>query len=439
MKKKTLGCYLIVKNEENSIKECLNNLSLVCDEILVVDTGSNDKTVEIINTFPNVKLDYFKWVNDFSKARNYAMYQMKSDYIFSIDADELLNEKLIKRLNQLKEENFRDYFSINMYIELDRERFYLGGRQIVKNDKKNEWRYSVHEKLYYDESNDLVLQPTEYIIHRPKESKTHYNKYAEIYYNEYNKGDMLKEYNSSHYFYYLFFTLNNIDEYMAKKYLYNSFDLNKMLSNTENQGFNLWDCGWINDDDYYLNSLIGGYKAIEMVEPYYTKLKTDLGKLLCLSWCYENGSELNEAKYIDIAYISYQYGLFNDFIKYTKELIKKYPNSLIGKNNIDFINKTLSKINKYNIIIDCTEGSECLPSVLCLMSQYCNKGYILCNDIKDVEKYELLNFEPITNIENEGKNLYIKANTQYDRFYIKNKMQNLCYDKHENEKNIFIK
>ena len=345
MKKKTLGCYLIVKNEENSIKECLNNLSLVCDEILVVDTGSNDKTVEIINTFPNVKLDYFKWVNDFSKARNYAMYQMKSDYIFSIDADELLNEKLIKRLNQLKKENFRDYFSINMYIELDRERFYLGGRQIVKNDKKNEWRYSVHEKLYYDESKDLVLNPTEYIIHRPKESKTHYNKYAEIYYNEYNKGVMLNEYNSSHYFYYLFFTLNNIDEYMAKKYLYNSFDLDKMLSNTENQGFNLWDCGWINDDDYYLNSLIGGYKAIEMVEPYYTKLKTDLGKLLCLSWCYENGSELNEAKYIDISYISYQYGLFNDFIKYTKELIKKYPNSSIGKNNIEFINKTLSKIN----------------------------------------------------------------------------------------------
>lgn len=438
-KRKTLGCYLIVKNEEKNIGDCLNNLSNVCDEIVVVDTGSNDNTINIIKSYKNVQLEHFKWIEDFSEARNYAKSKMKSDYIFSVDADEILTDTLIESLNSLKMYNFKGLNSLNMYIELDSNRFYLGGRQIVRNTPDAIWKYPVHEKLYYDESNDLTLSEFEYIIHKPHESKSHYNKYAEIYYNDYNKGDILKDYNSSHYFYYLFFTLNNIDEYMAKKYLYNCFDLNKIISITENQGFNLWDCKWINDDDYYLNTLIGGYKTPKMVSQCYSKLKTDLGKLLCLSWCYENGENLTEDKYIELAYLSYQYGLFNDFINYTNKLMKIFPNSSIGKNNIVFINKILSNLKNYNIIIDCTEGAECLPSVLCLMSQYCNKGYILCNDIKDVEKYELLNFEPITDIKNNGRNFYIKANTQYNRFYIKDKMQNLCYNNHENENNIFIK
>ena len=438
MNKTTLGCYLIVKNEEKNIKSCLINLLSICDEILVVDTGSTDKTVDIIKNFKNVKLDYFEWVNDFSKARNYAMSKMVSDYIFSIDADELLSNNLIHRLKALKNANFNGFSSINMYIELDGNRMYLGGRQIVKNSVENLWKYSVHEKLYYDESNDLTLSPYEYIIHRPHESKSHYNKYAEIYYNEINKGDILKEYNTAHYFYYLFFTLNGIDKYMAKKYLYNCFDIKQIKSNTENQGFNLWDCNWIDDDDYYLCTLIGGYKNYKMVLPYYKKLTTDLSKLLCLSWCYDNGATLKESEFIDLSYLAYHHGLFNDFIKYTNEIIKIYPNSTIGNSNIDFIKNTLSKLDDYNIIIDCTDGLECLPSTINLMSQYCKKGYILCNE--NLEKYELLNFEPINNIIDNGKkNLFIKANVQHDRIYIKNIMQKICYNNEPKEDKIFIK
>ena len=130
MNKCTLGCYLIVKNEEEKLTGCLRCLSRVCDEIVVVDTGSEDKTVEYASKFARV--EHFIWVNDFSAARNYAKSLMASDYIFSIDADEYLTSALVEKLKLLKQDNFKGYNSINMFIELDQNRFYLGGRQIVK-------------------------------------------------------------------------------------------------------------------------------------------------------------------------------------------------------------------------------------------------------------------------------------------------------------------
>lgn len=438
--RKTLGCYLIVKNEEKDIAVCLDNLSKVCDEIVVVDTGSNDKTIDIVKRYKNVKLEHFKWINDFSAARNYAKSKMTSDYIFSIDADELLTNQLIEHLNKLKKQNFNGVNSINMYIELDGNRFYLGGRQIVRNTPNVIWKYSVHEKLYYDETNDMLLSGlNEYIIHRPHTSTSHYNKYAETYYNELNKGDILKDYNSSHYFYYLFFTLNSIDNYMAKRYLYNCFDINKIKSNTENQGYNLWDCKWIDDDDYYLNSLIGGYKRKEMVLPYYNKLTNDTSKLICLEWCYEQDKNLSEIQYVNIAFLSYHYGLFNNFIKYTKELVEKYPYNEIGQHNIGFINNHINKLNNYNIIIDCTDGYECLPSTLHHMKQYFNDGFIIINDKEKINYLELLNYKIINTLPTNKKNIIIKANKQHERFNIKDIMQNLIYGNEPSYKDIFIK
>ena len=100
MEYKTLGCYLIVKNEEDKISGCLRVLSRVCDEIVVVDTGSEDKTVEYASKFARV--EHFTWIDDFSAARNYAKSLMTSDYVFSIDADEYLTSALVKKINLLK-------------------------------------------------------------------------------------------------------------------------------------------------------------------------------------------------------------------------------------------------------------------------------------------------------------------------------------------------
>ncbi len=80
---------LIVRNELAFIDDCLKSLTGVVDEIVVVDTGSTDDTVEKARHFP-VNLHTFKWRNDFSAARNYAIDQASGDWILYIDADERL-------------------------------------------------------------------------------------------------------------------------------------------------------------------------------------------------------------------------------------------------------------------------------------------------------------------------------------------------------------
>lgn len=444
--KPTLGAYLIVKNEEHNIKKCITNLQSVCDEIVVVDTGSNDSTLEILSNINGVQIEHFKWVNDFSAARNYAMSKMKSDYIFSIDADELLNDNLINTINSLKNNDFYGYSSINMYIQLDGDRFYLGGRQIVKNTEENIWKYKIHEKLYYNESNGITINANEgYIIHEPHNSKANYNKYAEIYYKELNSGNAFNTDNFAHYFYYLFFTLNDVDYFTSRRYLYNIFNTDKIKSITENQGFNLYDVNWITQEEFIINSLIGGYKNPNMVIKYYPKLTSDIAKYICLKWCYDNGMKLTETQYVDLAYISYNYGLFKDFINLTKELITIYPDSEIGNHNISFIENTLHNLDNYNLIIDCSEGDNCWASTIYLMSQYYDKVYFKINDIRDLPSDFCCNELEVVQIiydedeiENEKKNLNISGNHQHNRIILKDIMQKLAYGYEPNSDLIYI-
>lgn len=85
---------IIAKNEEKYIGECLRRLSTYNWEIVVVDTGSTDKTVEIAYSHtPNVY--HFDWVNDFSAARNYSISKASNDYILVIDCDEYLEKDAI--------------------------------------------------------------------------------------------------------------------------------------------------------------------------------------------------------------------------------------------------------------------------------------------------------------------------------------------------------
>lgn len=82
-----LSAALIVKNEERNIKRCLSSICRVVDEIVVVDTGSTDRTVKICEQF-GAKVYHHPWENDFSKHRNQSFGYATGDWIFQIDADE---------------------------------------------------------------------------------------------------------------------------------------------------------------------------------------------------------------------------------------------------------------------------------------------------------------------------------------------------------------
>lgn len=86
----TLSVCIIAKDEEKNISRCLKSVKDIADEIIVVDTGSFDKTVAIAKDF-NAKVVNFKWCNDFSAARNKSLDMATKDWILYLDCDESLD------------------------------------------------------------------------------------------------------------------------------------------------------------------------------------------------------------------------------------------------------------------------------------------------------------------------------------------------------------
>ena len=81
----TISLCMIVKNEEKLLARCLDSVADLMDEIIIVDTGSTDRTKEIAARYTDKVFD-FAWVNDFAAARNFAFSKASMKYIYSADA-----------------------------------------------------------------------------------------------------------------------------------------------------------------------------------------------------------------------------------------------------------------------------------------------------------------------------------------------------------------
>ena len=84
-----INLVMIVKNEERSLKRCLQAARPLVDEMIVVDTGSTDRTMELAREM-GAKVYEFTWIQDFSAARNFALDQSDADWNLVLDADEYL-------------------------------------------------------------------------------------------------------------------------------------------------------------------------------------------------------------------------------------------------------------------------------------------------------------------------------------------------------------
>ncbi|MDR0927587.1 MAG: glycosyltransferase [Ignavibacteria bacterium] len=85
----TIGAAIIAKNESVNIERCLASVRSLCEQIVLVDTGSTDNTA-VLAAKCGADVVYHKWQNDFSEARNYAISHLYTDWVLSIDADEEL-------------------------------------------------------------------------------------------------------------------------------------------------------------------------------------------------------------------------------------------------------------------------------------------------------------------------------------------------------------
>ncbi len=86
-----LTLYLIVKNEEIHLEQCLSSFQGIWKNLLIVDTGSTDRTKEIATKYGARILD-FEWIKDFSAARNFALENIESEWVMMVDADDIIEE-----------------------------------------------------------------------------------------------------------------------------------------------------------------------------------------------------------------------------------------------------------------------------------------------------------------------------------------------------------
>jgi tetratricopeptide (TPR) repeat protein len=113
-KSATISACLMVKNEEEMLPGCLDSVRDWVDEIIVVDTGSTDRTVEIAESY-GARVYYQPWEGDFSKHRNYTMELATCDWIFIIDADERFERKDVPGLLEAINSGEHQVISINVY------------------------------------------------------------------------------------------------------------------------------------------------------------------------------------------------------------------------------------------------------------------------------------------------------------------------------------
>lgn len=166
----TFSLVMIVKNEEEVLHECLSSAKDFVDEIVIVDTGSTDRTKEIAMEFTDKVYD-FEWIDDFSAARNFAFTKATKDYIFWLDADDIILKEDQEKLKKLKEELTYDVDVVSMlyhiaFDEYDNPTFSYRRNRLVKRERNFQWKGAVHEYL---EVGGRVIESDIAVRHRKKD------------------------------------------------------------------------------------------------------------------------------------------------------------------------------------------------------------------------------------------------------------------------------
>ncbi|MGN1208487.1 MAG: glycosyltransferase [Christensenellales bacterium] len=143
---------MIVKNEEKVLERCLISCKDLFDEIVIVDTGSTDKTKEIAKKYATKVLD-FVWQDNFSKARNFGILNSTCDYFMWLDADDVISKTNLEKLKKLKLELSKTnpncvFIKYNSgFDENGNVTFSFFRERILKNDRINLFVDPVHEVI----------------------------------------------------------------------------------------------------------------------------------------------------------------------------------------------------------------------------------------------------------------------------------------------------
>ena len=139
---------MIVKNEEKYLRECLESVKGVADEIVIVDTGSTDNTKNIAGEFGAAIYNY-EWINNFSEARNYALSKSAGDWILYLDADERLSADSIHELKNISVTNDLTGFRclVNNIDEVNGMPKFMRYTRLFRNSQGIKFTGRVHEQI----------------------------------------------------------------------------------------------------------------------------------------------------------------------------------------------------------------------------------------------------------------------------------------------------
>ena len=150
LNKNTVNACLICKNEKSNIGQLVETLCSVLEEVHITDTGSTDGTLEILTNlqekYSNLFVHHFDWIDDFSAARNYSFSHGKSEWVFWVDCDDVVNpDDLLKFKNEVLIKPTVDVWNLQYVygptVTLFRERFIR--RSIV-----HYWKCAIHEYVH---------------------------------------------------------------------------------------------------------------------------------------------------------------------------------------------------------------------------------------------------------------------------------------------------
>lgn len=169
---------MIVRDEEKMLPQCLKSIKWV-DELIVVDTGSTDKTVEIAESF-GAKVYYHPWENDFSLHRNQSIGYSTGDWILIIDADEKYASKVKKKL--FKKRLAKMHPSVNCLAvnitEKGKTRLDTSwlGLRFFRKSSGIQYKGIVHNKASYDggcAGTDIIIEHYGYSLNKESMAKKH--------------------------------------------------------------------------------------------------------------------------------------------------------------------------------------------------------------------------------------------------------------------------
>ena len=191
--KRTISCCMIARNEEEFIASAIESVKDLADEIIVMDTGSDDRTASIARDC-GAKVYTVRWTEDFSAARNASLARATKEWILILDADESIAGDDHGRIRELitrypdsaflfEQRTYSNNSSIFGWKRIDEENEmnhgalgYFSNRQVrlFRNDNSIRYRGHVHENVEHDLRNKGIgMSDVDIVVHHYGDIRRH--------------------------------------------------------------------------------------------------------------------------------------------------------------------------------------------------------------------------------------------------------------------------